>query len=109
MLGFRPLPTADVVAVDPDLEPVNEILKDYEAAWDSHVDVWLVIRVPDPACVYKCDPSLPCSVRRIGCCHIVLRGDVARAALGGPHMGALSCSGGGCRRRWRCEQKASRE
>ncbi len=55
MLGFRPLPTDDVEAVDPDLVPVNELLKQYEAAWDSHVDVWLVIRVPDPSCVYKCD------------------------------------------------------
>ncbi len=57
MLGFKPLPAADAVAVDPDLEPVNDILRDYEAAWDSHVDVWLVIRVPDPNCVYKCDLS----------------------------------------------------
>ena len=59
MLGFRPLPTDDVVAVDPDLAPVNELLKQYEAAWDSHVDVWLVIRVPDPSCVYKCAGAPP--------------------------------------------------
>ena len=54
MLGFRPLPADQAVSIDPDLGPVNELLKEYEAAWDSHVDVWLVIRVPDPSCVYKC-------------------------------------------------------
>ena len=55
MLGFRPLADAEAAAVDPSLLPVNERLREYESAWDSHVDVWLVVRVPDPNCVYKCD------------------------------------------------------
>lgn len=53
MLGFRPLPAADAGAVDPDLAPVNEKLREYEAAWDAYADVWLVVNVPDPTFVYK--------------------------------------------------------
>lgn len=54
-LGFRPLSDAAAAAVDPDLVPVNEKLRQYESAWDAYADVWLVVNVPDPNCVYKCD------------------------------------------------------
>ena len=100
MLGFRPLPAADAAAVDPDLEPVNEILRDYETAWDSHVDVWLVIRVPDPKCVYKCDSSLqrashPSCQQPSECWRL---------------QAICVCfwrSGGGSKQRLRCEPKGS--
>jgi len=58
MLGFRPLPDAEAAAVDPSLTPVNEKLREYESAWDMHADVWIVVRVPDPNCVYKCEARL---------------------------------------------------
>lgn len=53
MLGFRPVSAADAAAVDADLAPVNEKLREYESAWDAYADVWLVVKVPEPTCVYK--------------------------------------------------------
>jgi D-glycerate 3-kinase len=54
MLGFAPRGDAAVAAVDADLLPVDAALRAYEGAWDSAVDAWLVIRVDDPNCVYRC-------------------------------------------------------
>ncbi len=44
MLGFRPVGAAAVAEVDADLVPIDAALRGYEAAWDSHVDAWLVIK-----------------------------------------------------------------
>lgn len=44
MLGFRPMGAAAVAEVDADLVPIDAALRGYEAAWDSHVDAWLVIK-----------------------------------------------------------------
>lgn len=38
---------------DPDLVTVNARLPAYQEALDAQVDAWLIIRVPDPTCVYK--------------------------------------------------------
>jgi D-glycerate 3-kinase len=32
---------------------INEVLRAYEAAWDSHVDAWLVVKVGSPDWVYS--------------------------------------------------------
>ncbi|CAD7704079.1 unnamed protein product [Ostreobium quekettii] len=53
MLGFRPVEAAEAAAVDTNLGIVNETLKGYEAAWDSFVDCWLVVKVQDPEYVFK--------------------------------------------------------
>lgn len=47
---IRPMQAA---AVDPALGAVNAALRAYEAAWDSHVDSWLVVRIGDPTWVFK--------------------------------------------------------
>ncbi len=39
--------------VDSDLVSINEKLKAYEAAWDAHVDAWLVVKVGSPEWVYS--------------------------------------------------------
>ena len=44
MLGFRPVGAAAVTEVDADLVPIDAALRGYEAAWDAHVDAWLVIK-----------------------------------------------------------------
>ena len=44
MLGFRPVGAAAVAEVDADLVPIDAALRGYEAAWDAHVDAWLVIK-----------------------------------------------------------------
>ena len=38
---------------DPNLVTVNARLPAYQEALDAQVDAWLIIRVPDPTCVYK--------------------------------------------------------
>ena len=48
MSGFRPVGAAAAAAVEPALAEVDRRLGDYEAAWDSLVDSWLVIRIADP-------------------------------------------------------------
>ncbi len=45
MLGFRPVGAKAAAAVDADLVPIDAALRSYEAAWDAHVDVWLVVKV----------------------------------------------------------------
>ena len=34
--------------MNPDLLKINGLLRDYQSAWDSVVDSWLVIRIGDP-------------------------------------------------------------
>lgn len=53
MLSFRPISDDAAKAVDPNLVPVNAFLRSYEAAWDSHVDAWLVVRVKQPEYAYR--------------------------------------------------------
>ena len=52
-LGFRPLPTdAAAAAVHPGLGAVNAALRTYEAAMESRVDAWVVVRVAEPTWVF---------------------------------------------------------
>lgn len=53
MLGFRPLESEAVAAVDPHLIPVNDALRGYKEAWDSFADAWLVVRVDDPSYAHR--------------------------------------------------------
>ncbi|XWS19037.1 hypothetical protein CRYUN_Cryun32bG0096600 [Craigia yunnanensis] len=53
MLGFKPLPTEVVKAVDPQLEIVNKNLEAYYDAWDKFIKAWIVIKIQDPSCVYQ--------------------------------------------------------
>nr|GLL21179.1 D-glycerate 3-kinase, chloroplastic [Ipomoea trifida] len=53
MLGFKPLPSEVVKAVDPQLETVNKNLEAYYDAWDKFVKSWIVIKIQDPTCVYN--------------------------------------------------------
>lgn len=53
MLGFKPLPSDVVKAIDPQLDIVNRNLEAYYDAWDKFVDVWIIIKIKDPNCVYQ--------------------------------------------------------
>lgn len=53
MLGFKPLPSDVVKAVDPQLEIVNRNLEAYYDAWDTFVNTWIIIKIKDPSCVYQ--------------------------------------------------------
>ncbi|KAE8656956.1 D-glycerate 3-kinase [Hibiscus syriacus] len=53
MLGFKPLPTEVVKAVDPQLELVNKNLEAYYDAWGKFIQAWIVIKIQDPSCVYQ--------------------------------------------------------
>ncbi|KAI7754528.1 hypothetical protein M8C21_028898 [Ambrosia artemisiifolia] len=53
MLGFKPVPSEVVKAVDPQLEIVNKNLEAYYDAWDKFVNSWIVIKIEDPSCVYQ--------------------------------------------------------
>eukprot|EP00898_Chlorokybus_atmophyticus_P004203 jgi/Chlat1/4784/Chrsp31S04775 len=53
MLGFSPIPSAEVVKVNSELMAVNAALGAYENAWDVMVDAWLVVCVKDPEWVYR--------------------------------------------------------
>jgi pantothenate kinase-related protein Tda10 len=48
MLGFRPVGVEAASEVEAALGEVDRQLAAYEAAWDSLVDSWLVIRMSDP-------------------------------------------------------------
>ncbi|WIA13411.1 hypothetical protein OEZ85_006991 [Tetradesmus obliquus] len=52
MSGFRPVGEAAAAAVEASLVEVDKQLAAYEAAWDSAVDAWLVIRIGDPQWVF---------------------------------------------------------
>ncbi|OVA06400.1 hypothetical protein BVC80_8083g1 [Macleaya cordata] len=53
MLGFKPVPTEVVRAVDPQLEVVNKYLEAYYDAWDKFIKSWIVIKIKEPSCVYQ--------------------------------------------------------
>lgn len=57
MSGFRPVGEAAAAAVEASLVEVDKQLAAYEAAWDSAVDAWLVIRIGDPQ-VRECGSGL---------------------------------------------------
>lgn len=42
-----------VLQISADLVSINQKLRDYEVAWDAHVDAWLVVKVGSPEWVYR--------------------------------------------------------
>lgn len=53
MLGFKSIDPQKAAQVSPELVPINESLKQLEAAWDSFVDTWIVVKVNDPENVFE--------------------------------------------------------
>ncbi|KAG9150976.1 hypothetical protein Leryth_003092 [Lithospermum erythrorhizon] len=53
MLGFKPVPSEVVKAVDPQLEIINKNLESYYDAWEKFVKSWIVIKIKDPSYVYQ--------------------------------------------------------
>lgn len=53
MLGFRPVGARAAATVHAGMPEVDTRLSAYGAAWDAHVDSWLVIEVADPQWVFK--------------------------------------------------------
>ncbi|KAL4368274.1 hypothetical protein GQ457_05G025790 [Hibiscus cannabinus] len=66
MLGFKPLPTEVVKAVDPQLEIVNKNLEAYYDAWDKFIKAWIVIKIQDPSCVYRWRLQAEIAMRELG-------------------------------------------
>ncbi|KAK9014056.1 hypothetical protein V6N11_005228 [Hibiscus sabdariffa] len=66
MLGFKPLPTEVVKAVDPQLETVNRNLEAYYDAWDKFIKAWIVIKIQDPSCVYRWRLQAEIAMREAG-------------------------------------------
>ncbi|CAH8258794.1 unnamed protein product [Arabidopsis lyrata] len=66
MLGFKPLPTDVVKAVDPQLEIVNKNLEAYYDAWDKYIDAWVVIKIQDPSYVYRWRLQAEIAMRQAG-------------------------------------------
>ena len=66
-LGFRPLPSdAAAAAVHPGLGAVNAALRTYEAAMESRVDVWVVVRVAEPNWVFDWRLQAEVEMRKSG-------------------------------------------
>ena len=42
-----------MLQISADLVSINQKLRDYEAAWDAHVDAWLVVKVGSPKWVHR--------------------------------------------------------
>ena len=42
-----------LLQINGDLVSINQKLADYRAAWDDHVDAWLVVRVGSPEWVHR--------------------------------------------------------
>ncbi|XP_022777157.1 D-glycerate 3-kinase, chloroplastic isoform X5 [Durio zibethinus] len=66
MLGFKPLPSEVVKAVDPQLETVNKNLEAYYDAWDKFIKAWIVIKIQDPSCVYQWRLQAEIAMREAG-------------------------------------------
>ncbi|XWS16394.1 hypothetical protein CRYUN_Cryun34aG0083500 [Craigia yunnanensis] len=66
MLGFKPLPSEVVKAVDPQLEIVNKNLEAYYDAWDKFIKAWIVIKIQDPSCVYQWRLQAEIAMREAG-------------------------------------------
>jgi pantothenate kinase-related protein Tda10 len=66
-LGFRPLATdAAAAAVHPGLGAVNAALRTYEAAMESRVDAWVVVRVAEPNWVFDWRLQAEVEMRKSG-------------------------------------------
>ena len=66
-LGFRPLPSdAAAAAVHPGLGAVNAALRTYEAAMESRVDAWVVVRVAEPNWVFDWRLQAEVEMRKSG-------------------------------------------
>lgn len=66
MLGFKPVPTELVKAVDPQLETINKNLEAYYDAWDKFIKAWIVIKIKDPRCVYEWRLQAEIAMREAG-------------------------------------------
>ncbi|CAN8240560.1 unnamed protein product [Cochlearia groenlandica] len=66
MLGFKPLPSHIVKAVDPQLEIVNKNLEAYYNAWDKYIDAWVIIKIKDPSYVYRWRLQAEIAMRQAG-------------------------------------------
>lgn len=66
MLGFKPVPTEVVKAVDPQLETINKNLGAYYDAWDKFIKAWIVIKIKDPSCVYEWRLQAEIAMREAG-------------------------------------------
>ncbi|XP_021608978.1 D-glycerate 3-kinase, chloroplastic isoform X1 [Manihot esculenta] len=66
MLGFKPVPTEVVRAVDPQLETVNKNLEAYYDAWDKFINAWIVIKIQDPSYVYQWRLQAEIAMREAG-------------------------------------------
>jgi pantothenate kinase-related protein Tda10 len=66
-LGFRPLASdAAAAAVHPGLAAVNAALRTYEAAMESRVDAWVVVRVQEPNWVFDWRLQAEVEMRKSG-------------------------------------------
>ena len=66
-LGFRPLASdAAAAAVHPGLGAVNAALRTYEAAMESRVDAWVVVRVAEPNWVFDWRLQAEVEMRKSG-------------------------------------------
>ena len=52
--------------IDKDLLPVNQKLAEYKEKWDRYVDAWLVIKVSDPAFVFRWRQQAETTMRKAG-------------------------------------------
>ncbi|KAI3512628.1 hypothetical protein L1887_19946 [Cichorium endivia] len=66
MLGFKPVPSDVVKAVDPQLEIVNKNLEAYYDAWDKFIKSWIIIKIKDPSCVYQWRLQAEIAMREAG-------------------------------------------
>ncbi|KAJ9559572.1 hypothetical protein OSB04_004732 [Centaurea solstitialis] len=66
MLGFKPVPTEVVKAIDPQLEIVNKNLEAYYDAWDKFIKSWIIIKIKDPSCVYQWRLQAEIAMREAG-------------------------------------------
>ncbi|XP_022723876.1 D-glycerate 3-kinase, chloroplastic-like isoform X2 [Durio zibethinus] len=66
MLGFKPLASEVIKAVDPQLEVVNKNLEAYYDAWDKFIKAWIVIKIQDPSCVYQWRLQAEIAMREAG-------------------------------------------
>ena len=48
---------AMLLQINRDLVSINQKLAEYRAAWDDHVDAWLVVRVGSPEWVHRVAPA----------------------------------------------------
>jgi len=66
MLGFKPLSSEVVKAVDPQLEAVNRNLEAYYDAWEKFIGSWIIIKVDDTHWVYEWRLQAEIAMRKEG-------------------------------------------